>query len=431
MLPISLELLFIFILILLNGVLAMAEIALVSARKTRLEQQASQGKNNARIAHKLASSPGKFLATVQIGITLVGILAGAFGGATLAQALDDVIKKIPFLAPQSQLISLLVVVAVITYLSLVFGELVPKRVALNNPERIALRLAPGMQFLSKLAAPLSKLLNISTDFVLRLVGSQLSAEQAVTEEDIKALIQQGARAGVVANIEKHMVSGVFRLGDRQADALLTPRTDIEWLDMDKPVDELLKLVLSSCHSVFPVARSSLDNIVGIISAKEFLANMIARPGADLEQKELQQPVFVPGSAPAFELLHAFRQCEHNMILIIDEFGGLAGLVTPQNIFDAIYGDTIQAEKYELDPSKIESWQLTGLTPVDQLMDMLPIRELPVEAGKHYKTLGGMITTRLGRIPQTGDQFTYDGWRFEVVDMDHRRVEMVQVTKTEA
>jgi putative hemolysin len=422
------ELAILFILILLNGVLAMAEIALVSARKTRLEQQAAQGKRSAIIALKLANTPSRYLATVQIGITLVGIMAGAFGEATLAKVIDDGIRQVPLLAPYSQIISLLIVVIGITYLSLVFGELAPKRVALNNPENIALRVAPGMQLLSRVAAPLSYLLSRSTDLVLRIIGSKSANDPPITEEDIKAIVRQGAQAGIVADVEQQMVSGVFRLGDRRTDALLTPRTEIEWLDLDKSLTELRQVVLASSHSVFPAASDSLDHIAGTISAKDLLAMSISNPDEHLQQKDLQQALFLPGSTPALQLIQTLRKCNHKMVLVIDEFGGLSGLVTPQNILDAIYGDTIQAEQYTETTNKAKSWLLTGLTPVDQLVEVLPIHDLPAPAGKHYKTLGGMISTHLGRIPKPGENFSYSGWRFEVVAMDRHRVDTVRITK---
>jgi putative hemolysin len=429
MLIVFTELLILFLLILLNGVFAMAEIALVSARKSRLESLAEQGKRSARIALRLAKAPNRFLATVQIGITLVGILAGAIGGATLAEAIAMGIQQVPILAPYSQVISLLIVVLAITYLTLIFGELVPKRLALNNPEKISMRIAPGMQLLSRLAAPLSKLLSISTDFVLRMVGGFTPNDPPVTEEDIKALVRHGAQTGVVAEIEQQMVSGVFRLGDRRVDELSTPRTEIEWLDLDEPLTEMRQVALSSPHSVFPVARGSLDNILGIISAKDLLARMTTEPEDPLLESELEQPLYIPGSTPALKLLQTLRQDKPQMAMVIDEFGGLSGLITPQNILDAIYGDTFQAEETRGNASNETNWLLNGLTPIDQLEEILPIQNLPPYAGRHYKTLGGMISTHLGRIPKPGERITYNGLSFEVIEMDHHRVDKVRITRS--
>jgi putative hemolysin len=422
------ELSILFLLILLNGVFAMAEIALVSARKTRLEALAARGKHSAKTALQLARTPNRFLATVQIGITLVGILAGAFGGATLAEAIAGSVRQIPLLAPYSQAIGLLLVVIGITYMTLIFGELAPKRLALNNPEKIALRVAPAMQLLSRLAAPLSHLLNVSTDVILRLVGGYKTSDPPVTEEDIKALVRQGTQAGVVAEIEQQMVSGVFRLGDRRADGLSTPRTDIVWLDLEKPLAELSQAVLSSPHSVFPVARGNLDKIIGIIWAKDLLVRLMESPAEPLLEGELKQPLYVPGSTPALQLLQTLRQGNHPMALVIDEFGGLSGLITPQNILDAIYGDMFQAEVGLEASGNIEGWLLTGLTPVDQLAEILPTHDLSMLADRRYNTLGGLIATHLGRIPSPGESVTLYGWSFEVLEMDRRRVDKVRITR---
>ena len=421
------ELSVLFTLILLNGVLAMAEIALVSARRTRLEAQAAQGKRSARIALNLANTPSRFLATVQIGITLVGIMAGAFGEATLAKAIDGGLQRIAPLAPYSQVISLFLVVISITYLSLIFGELAPKRVALNNPEKIALRIAPAMQILSTLTAPLSNFLSKSTDLVLKLIGNTKANEPPVTEEDIKAMVRQGAQAGVLAAVEQQMVSGIFRLGDRRADAMLTPRTEIEWLDLNKTMEEQKQVVLSSSHSVFPVARDSLDNILGVLSAKELLARVFDNPDQPIRESDLRQPFFVPGSTPVLQILQTLKRKDCPMVLVMDEFGGLSGLITPQNILDAIYGESIQSEQKTEKTDMARTWLLPGLTPVDQLIEILPLQDLPPRAGKHYKTIGGMLATHLGHIPNPGDKITYNGWRFEVISMDRLRVDKVRIT----
>lgn len=422
------ELTILSLLILLNGVLAMSELALVSARKTRLERQAKGGKRSARIALKLASAPNDFLATVQIGITLVGILAGAFGEATLAKFIESYLAQVPLLAPYSQALSLALVVIAITYLSLVFGELVPKRLALNNPERIAQRVAPGMDLLSRITAPLSRLLSRSTDLALRLIGGGASDQLPVTEEDIKALVREGAEVGVVQELEQRMVSGVFRLGDRRANALLTPRTEIEWLDIDEPFSALRAVILSSSHTVFPVGRGSLDKIIGVISAKDLLSRMIDRPDETLSIADLKQPLWTPDSTPALQLLERFQQSGCQMALVIDEFGGLSGLITPQDILDSIYGDTFPVERAKGAPDQGGYWLLSGLTSLDQLSDILPIEALPALKDKRYQTLGGMIATHLGRIPRPADRLTIGEWRFEVITMDRHRVDQVRVAR---
>jgi len=320
----------IFLLIIINGIFAMSEIAVVSARKSRLQQLAETGDAKARTALELATAPNQFLSTIQVGITLIGILAGAFGGATIARHLTSWLGDIPPLAPYSHALSLALVVAVTTYLSLIIGELVPKRLALNAPERVAAAIARPMQALSNIAYPVVHVLGVSTEFVLHLLGVKPSTEPPVTEEEIRSLIEEGARAGMFEEAEREMVERVFRLGDRRVGAVMTPRTEIVWLDSEAPLEEIRETIMGSAHSRFLVAQGSLDNVVGIAQAKDLLVHFLSQQTVDLTTIA-QQPLFVPETMGALKVLELFKQSGTHMALVIDEYGGIQGLVTPNDI----------------------------------------------------------------------------------------------------
>jgi putative hemolysin len=427
----SFEVLAIFLLIIINGILAMSEIAVVSARKTRLQQWAEGGNAKARAALELANDPNQFLATIQIGITLVGILAGAFGGATIAEELAAILNNISWLAPYSEPLSLALVVLVITYLSLVVGELVPKRLALNNPERLATAIATPMQLLSRVAYPAVHLLGLSTELLLRTLGVKPSTEPPVTEEEIRALIEQGTRAGMFEEAEQEMVERVFRLGDRRVSAVMTPRTEIVWLDREASAEEIRHTITTSVHSRFLVADGSLDNVLGVVHAKDLLAHILGEQGVDLTAT-LQQPLYVPASMRALKVLELFKQSGTHIALVIDEYGGIQGLVTPSDILEAIVGDLPEAGE-QLEPLAVQredgSWLLDGMLPVDEFKDLFDLVELPGEDQGIYQTLAGFVIMQLGRIPVVSDHFEWEGLKIEVVDMDGNRVDKVLITPT--
>ncbi|MCH9054453.1 hemolysin family protein [Parathermosynechococcus lividus] len=425
----SLEVLFVLLLIIANGVFAGAEIAVVSARKIRLEQLAKRGKRKAKVALKLANAPNSFLSAVQIGITLIGILSGAVGGATLAQRLEGALAPVPWLGQYSQPLSIAIVVTGITYLSLVIGELVPKRIAMTYPEVIACNIAKPMMWLTKLAAPIVHLLSVSTDGILQVLGISTTAEQTVTEDEIKVLIEQGAQAGLFEVAEQDMVARIFNLGDRPIQSMMTPRTDIVWLDIESPIEEIEAEILGTFHSRFPVAEETIDQCLGIISAKDFLAARLTQQEVNL--KELLQPaLFVPESRRALDVLELFRQSSQHMALITDEYGGIEGLVTLNDLIEAIVGSLRHEEGEE--PQIIQredgSWLLDGLLSAYELKELLRRETLPEEESANYHTLGGLIITLFGRIPQSGDYIETDGLRFEVVDMDGNRVDKVLVSE---
>ncbi len=425
------EILFIIALVFFNGLFAMAEIALISSRKARLQSRADEGDRGARAALHLVETPTRFLSTVQIGITLVGILSGAIGGATLSRSLAGLLSQVPWLAPYSQPVALVLVVAVITYLSLVFGELIPKRLALTDPEKIAIRSSRFMEFLARLAGPVVRLLSASSDWGLRVLGVSPSRVADVTEEEVKVLIDQGTLNGVFEEVEQDMLESVFRMSDRTVETIMTPRTEMTWLDIEDAYEDVLRKVTESRFSLFPVAQGSLDNMLGILQARELLAQAVACQTVDVRSL-LRAPIFLPESTPAFTALEQLKQGEMHMALVIDEYGGVLGLVTLFDILESIVGEISAGPGDLSEPQVIRrpdgSLLLDGLLKIDILKDLLDIKELPDESRAGYQTLGGVVMSQFGDIPVSGQFFDWDGLRFEVVDMDKRRVDKVLVQR---
>lgn len=424
--PIAREIALILLLIVANGIFSGSEIAVVSARKVRLEQLREQGDRKAREALRLANAPNNFLATVQIGITLIGILSGAVGGATVAQRLRPFFEGIPALQPYSEGISVALVVSVITYLSLVIGELVPKRIALSNPEKLACVVASPMRTLAQLSAPLVHLLSTSTDALLKLLGIQATNEPDITEEEIKVLIRQGAESGMFEEAEQEMVERVFRLGDRPVRAIMTPRTEITWLDTEAPLAESLQTVSNSTHSRFPVGQGSLDNCVGVVRGSHLLAAQLAGQPLDL-QAMAQAPLYISEAIRALKVIEQFKQTGVHIALVTDEYGGIEGVVTLNDLMEAIVGDLPSLEDQE-EPPIIQrddgSWLLDGALDIHEFKDYFEQKRLPDEATGSFYTLGGFVVHSLGHIPQSGESFEWNGLRFEVMDMDGPRVDKV-------
>ncbi len=417
------EILIILLLTVVNGLLSMSEIAIVSARKVRLDQMARAGSSGARQALELSLSPNRFLATVQIGITLVGVLQGAFAGAALAHPVAGILARIEFLQPVSEVLGLFLVVALTTYLSLVVGELVPKRLGMQNPERIAVWVAPAMNRLSKISAPIVHLLSLSTDGLLRLIRVSDSVEPPVTDEEIYSLIDQGVKAGVFEANERSLVASVMGLDDRNVASLMTPRMEIEWIDLDAPIEESIALIGNSQHSRFPAAVGSLDTVVGIVRSKDLLDLLLKKQPVEFNNC-IREPLFVPESATAAHALALFKQSGNHMALVISEYGGVEGLITLNNLVDQIIGVTDQPGATQ----RVDgSWLLDGLLPIDKVKSILDVKALPEEEEGHYQTLGGFVMTYLGSVPKVADQFALGGLHFEVVDMDGRRVDKVLVT----
>lgn len=420
------EFLFLLLLILVNGLFAMSEIAVVSSRKTRLQQWAEEGKAGAGAALELAAEPGHFLSVIQVGITLIGIFSGAFGEATIAAGLSDGIARVPAFAPHAEKIALTVVVAGITFVSLILGELVPKRIALRNPEGIAVTMARPMRLLAKVAHPLVWVLNFTTESVLKLLGPRPASTPNVTEEEIKVMMEQGAEAGVFEEEEQQLVANVFRLDRQKIGAIMTPRVDVVYLDVEDSRGDTFRKILDNAHSVMPVCRGGIVNVLGVVHAKDLLRRSLSGEPFDL-LSSLKSPLFVPETATAMTLLEMFKKSGRHVAFVVDEYGDVQGLVTINDVLESIVGDIpSEGERAEALAVRREdgSWLLDGMLPMGKFVDLFPEVGLPAEESGTYHTLSGFILTRMTRIPAVADHFSWHGWRFEVVDMDGNRIDKV-------
>jgi putative hemolysin len=418
---IGIRILIIFLLILISGFFAMSEAAIFAARRSRLQHRANEGDLRARRAIDLSGKPNRFLPTVTIGITMVGILSGAIGGAPIADALAAQFDRIPALIPYSHSLALTLVVILLTFFSMVFGELVPKRLALYNAEKIASGIAGFMTFVAAVLYPVVWLLGKSTDLMLHLLRIKHTDEPPVTEEELLVQLNEGTQAGVFEEAEQDMVEGVFSLSDQRVNALMTPRNEIIWLDVNDTVAEIRREVQGCPFSRFPVGDDSLDNVVGVVKAKDLLL-------ADLKNgKQLREiarpPLFVPETAFGSRALEILKEAKREMVLVVDEFGVVQGLLTLADILEEIVG------AFEGEPQATQrqdgSWLLDGMLPNDEFKEIFNLRRLPDE--EEYETLGGFVMLHLGRIPQAADQFEWNGLRFEVMDMDGKRVDKILVT----
>jgi putative hemolysin len=429
----SVSLLIVFLLLLANAVFVMSEMAIVSARKVRLQQSANQGNRGARVALKLANNPGHFLAAVQIGITLITILSGALGEKTLSVLIQQGLAQVGFKSGTEGISSVLAVM-LITYLALIVSELVPKRLALNSPESIAGTMAPPMSFIAKFAAPIVYLLNVSTEIVLKVLGIRPSDEPQVTEEEIKVLIEQGTEAGMFEQAEEDIMKRVFQLGDRRVSSIMTPRLEITWLDLEDPEEEMRRTLRQESHARFPVCRDGLDTLLGVAQVYDLLRESMDGEPLDLT-KSLQPPLFVPESTRALKVLELFKQTGNQMAFVVDEYGVIQGLVTLTDILQALVGDLPSAEELA-EPQAVQredgSWLFDGMIPIYQFKEILEMedQELPGEERGNFQTLGGFVVMHLGRIPVTADHFPWGGYRFEVMDMDGNRVDKVMVSIVE-
>jgi len=424
-----LELVIILLLIFANAIFVMAELAVVSARKARLQNRAENGDENARAALGLAESPNRFLSTVQVGITLIGTLTGALGGAALADPLAEALVDVPYIGTYANAVAVAVIVASVSYLTLVLGELVPKRLALSNPEGIASAIARPMIFLSKVTRPIVALLSVSTEAVLRIMRTRSSDEPAVTPEEITVMMEQGELSGVFEEAETEIVESVFRLGDLRAGALMTPRPDIDWLDLNDPMEVNLRVILDSPHNHFPAAENSLDEVTGILRAKDLLGQL--RQGEAVLTELIQPAQFVPESMPAFEVLEVLKSAAGNLALVIDEYGGVIGLITLFDVMEAMVGDiSLQGEQVQPEAVLREdgSWLVEGMMRIDEFKDLIDIDELPGEDRAGYQTVGGFVMAQIGNVPTVGEKFECCGWRFEVMDMDGLRVDKILAEK---
>ena len=423
------EVVVILVLVLANGVFAMSEISVVAARKIRLQQRAEEGDQRARLALALANAPEQFLSTVQVGITLVGILAGAYGGARIAEPIAQFIQQFPDLAPYAPGLALGIVVAFITVLSLILGELVPKAIGLRYPESIASWVAGPMMALSRVGGPMVKGLTASVNVIMRLFGVKEGAEAGLTEDEIRAMISEGVESGVLEPAEESIVQRVFQLGDQRVAAIMTPRVDIEWVDVNITPDELRDFLASHSHTQFVVCKGDLDNVLGTVRSAELLPAVLRGGRIDLRSL-IREALFVPDSMPAFKLLEAFRSSHKHVAIVMDEFGAVEGLVTVTDLLEglvgALPGDASEAGGWFVARND-GSWLVDGSAPMEEAARKFEL-EIPEDEIGAYHTIAGFVMARLGHIPRTADMFEWSGLRFEVVDMDERRVDKVMVSR---
>ncbi|HEY5729573.1 MAG TPA: hemolysin family protein [Anaerolineales bacterium] len=411
------------ILLVFNAILALAEIALISTRKARLQNEINKGDKRAKIAMQLVENPNQFLSVIQIGITSIDLLTGAITGATIGVWVDFQLEKVPALEAYSEVLGILIGVLPITYLSLVLGELVPKRLAMRNPEGISSSIAGSMLFLTKAFSPLVRFLSFSTESVLRIFGVKISEEPPVTEEEIQLLIDQGTEAGIFEESEHDMVEGVFSLGDQRVYSLMTPRTGIVWLDIDDTTDEIRSKIVENDFSRFPVRQGTLDVILGIIKARDLLAPTLG--GEPINIKDMLRPAFyVPETMQASRALEILKEKGTDMLLVIDEFGGLQGLLTINDILEEIVGE-MEIDEPQATQRQDGSWLLDGMLEIDEFKEIFDFHSLPHE--DEYETLSGFVMMSLGRVPQITDHFEWNSFSFEIIDMDGRRVDKVLVT----
>ncbi|MBZ0295943.1 MAG: hemolysin family protein [Anaerolineae bacterium] len=408
----------------------MSEAALISSRRARLQQRADEGDAGAKAALELSGDPTRFLSTVQVGITLIGILSGAFGGASLAGGLSAFLKTIPPLARYSDALGLALVVLFITYLSLVLGELVPKRLALNNAEGITSLMARPMQMLSRVVAPVVYLLSVSTELILRLLGMKPSQEPAVTEEEVEFMMEEGTQAGIFEEAEQDIVNNLFRIGDRRVSSVMTYRSDIIWIDVAEDYDGIRKNIANSRHVFYPVFEGEPGNLIGVLSVRDLLPALLQDEKPNLRDF-LRSPLYVPESMPVLRSLETFRTSGTQAAIIINEHGDIEGMVTISDIIGSIIGEFPEPDVTtisEADAVQREdgSWLLDGLMHIDDLAELLGKNIFPEEEHSQYETLSGFVMTRMGRIPHIGDHFEWEGMKFEIVDMDGRRVDRVLV-----
>jgi putative hemolysin len=426
-----LEIGIILILVLMNGVFSMSELAIVSARRARLTALERAGSPGAAVAIELAEDPQRFLPTVQVGITLVGVVAGTFGGARLSATLGPVLEAIPGVSPYGHEAALFIVVVLITYLSLILGELVPKQLALRHPEKIAALVARPMSKLSRITGPVIWLLSRSSALVMRLLGAQHPVEQSVTEEEVKAVVAEGADSGALETEERHMIERVLRLADKPIRALMTPRPEIAWLDRAATSDEVAERLRGERVNRFIVADGRVDNVVGVVSAKDLLDQLLAGQPLSIAAA-LRQPMVLPDNLSALDALERIRQDSLGMALVMDEYGSFEGVVTASDVLEAIVGELGSPDAIPTAGPAVErhdgSLLLDGMMPSDELRARLDLPVLP-QPGT-YHTVAGLMLALLRRVPKEGDRIVFGGWRFEIIDMDGRRVDKVLAARDE-
>ncbi|MCU0325502.1 MAG: hemolysin family protein [Spirosomaceae bacterium] len=424
------EILIILFLVILNGIFSMSEIALVSSRKTKLEILAKNGDSRAQAALDLANSPNRFLSTVQIGITLISILTGIFSGDSLTGGIQDLLVGFGLELKYADNIAVAIVVLIIGFIQLVLGELVPKRIGMSNPEAIAKVMAAPMNILSKITSPFIWLLTICSDLIFKILGVKES-DSSVTEEEIKSIIQEGTAGGAIEEIEQEIVQNVFHLGDRKITSLMTNRNDITYLDVEDSVEENKAKIIGKKHSVYPICKDGIDNIIGLLYIKDLLGKDLDTELANLEDIR-KKPLFIPENNHAYQALEKFQEERIHVGIIVDEYGSALGIITLNDIMDALVGDISVTGEFEYDIHEREdgSFLIDATLPFD---DFLSIFDISISNRKEYTgfdTLGGFALHILQEIPETGDTFEWEEFKFEIIDMDKNRIDKILLAKIE-
>ncbi len=420
------DIIIVLLLILVNGLFVTAELAIISSRKHKLKQLANEGSKNAKVALELAENPNRILSTSQVGITLISILTGVFGGEALSGDLAYQFQNIKFIAPYADQVALVIVVLCITYLTLIIGELVPKRIALSDPEGFALFFAFPIKFLSSVLEPIVILLSASTEWILRLFGVKEQNNISISEEEIRTLVKEGAKAGVVEFGEREILERTLGLGDKKVSSLMTPRKEVVWLDVAGSYRSIRSKLVKNPHPYFPVCEGTIDKVVGVVRAEDLLIDYVKDEQFDLK-KELLKPLFIPTAMDALDVLDLFKRSGIHLAMVVDEYGNIEGLVSLTDILEAIVGDIPAVD--ELNESEITkrddgSWLIDGAVSIDDFKEHFKIRKMPGEKSGAYHTLAGFVVYKLGKIPTTGDTFEWDTYTFEVADMDANRVDKV-------
>jgi len=420
------QILILVFLILLNGLFAMSEIAIVSSRKSRLEDLMRKGNKKAKLVLHLSESPNRFLSTIQVGITLIAILIGVFGGTGLAHELDRRLLIMGMAEPLSYNLSLIIVIFLITFFSIIVGELVPKRIGMTNPESIAMAIAKPMFILSKIMFPFVWLLSSSTDVIVNLFGIRKKTDSQVTEEEIRALLEEGTEVGEIQEIEQDIVERVFHLGDQRIGALMTHRNDIAWLNTEDPNAENVKIITDNTHSIYPLCVKELDHVLGIIYAKDLLIAMLKEPNLDLK-KYVKKVNIVPSGKKAYQVLEKFKETRIHCGLVVDEFGSIEGIITINDILDGLVGDITDMDEPEVIKRSDNSWLIDGKLAFFEFIHEFEIEDYDF-TGVQFTSIAGFVIHQLKEIPKTGDSLDWGGYHFEIVDMDSNRIDKILLTK---
>jgi len=424
-----LEIILLFSLILINGLLAMSEVALLTSKRAKLSAMAARGKKSAEVAMRISEDPTQFLSTIQIGITSIGLLSGIVGESIFAKPLAIWLQSVGVLDGVADVSATVFVVVIVTFIAITVGELVPKRIGQSNPEQIAAVIATPMLILSKVTKPFVVILTVTTNTLLRLFGVGKHKEATVTEDEIEAILDEGSVAGLIEDQERELVKNVFRLDDRKLGSLMVPRSEIVFVDINDPEAESFNLIAQSVRSRIPVCDGGLDSIIGVLSAKTALST-VARGEKLSLQENLDPPLYVPETLTGMDLLEQFKQSRTHIAFVVDEYGGLEGLVTIQDIFDTLIGEIVTEGEEATDPVQRDdgSWLFEGDTSIPEIKDCLAIDELPEQDKGRYHTVSGLILLLLGKMPVAGDSVVLADWKLEVVDMDGRRIDKILATR---